>query len=124
MGATIATALSESGFQVQVFDVKPSAFDQLPGRLVNDGEIQPLLGDITLESHLRIAGTQDAGVFIATSGSDSVNIIAAQIAHHILSVPVVICRLDDPVKRDLYENLELTTISHTHMLRDLVMQHL
>ena len=123
-GAAIAGALSDSGCMVRVFDVTPSAFDRLQTGPEPNGTIIPLLGDITLESHLRRAGTQDADVFIAVSGSDSSNIIAAQIALHILRVPVVICRLDDPVKRDLYDRLDLTTVSNTHMLRDLVVERL
>ena len=84
----------------------------------------PFLADITLESDLRKTGVQDTDVFIAIAGSDAVNIMAAQIALHILEVKTVVCRLDDPVKRDLYEGLDVTTISHTEILRDLALERL
>ncbi len=84
----------------------------------------PFLADITMESNLRKTGVQDTDVFIATAGSDAVNIMAAQIARHILEVNRVVCRLDDPVKRELYEGLEITTISHTEILRDLALERL
>ena len=123
-GAAIAGALSESGCMVRVFDVNPTAFNRLPMGPGPNERIGPVLGDITLESHLRRAGAQDADLFVAVAGSDSVNIMAAQIALHILRVPVVMCRLEDPVKRDLYDQLDLNTLSQTHLLMDLVLKHL
>lgn len=119
-GAVLAAALCESGSLVQVLDVVPSAFDRLSPSLIRNGRVQPRLADITLASSLRISRAQDADVFISVTGSDSVNATAAQIAHHILRVPTVICRMEDPVKRDMYEALELTAMSHADLVRDMV----
>ena len=91
---------------------------------MSSGLLVPFLADITLESDLRKTGVQDTDVFIATAGSDAVNIMAAQIARHILEVNSVLCRLDDPVKRQMYEDLDITTISHTEILRDLALERL
>ena len=123
-GASIATALCRPGRTVHILDSSVDAFDHLPRDIVRNGLLVPFLADITLESDLRKAGVQDTDVFIATAGSDPVNIMAAQIALHILDVNRVVCRLDDPVKRDLYEDLDLTTISHTEILRDLALERL
>jgi trk system potassium uptake protein TrkA len=124
MGAAIAHALSTPGRVIHILDILPDAFDHLPMENVNQGTVVPFLADITLESDLRATGVQDADVFIATAGSDAVNAMASQIARHILGVGNVICRLNDPVKREMYESLELTTISPTEILRDLTIQHL
>ena len=121
-GSVLAAALCESGSLVQVLDIIPSAFDRLPPSLVRNGRAQPRLADVTLGSSLRVARTQDADVFISVTGSDSVNVTAAQIALHILRVPTVICRMDDPVKRDMYEALELTAVSHADLVRDTVLE--
>ena len=123
-GAAIAVALSGPGRTVHALDVLADAFDNLPENTVRQGMVIPYLADITLESDMRLAGVRDADVFIAVAGSDPVNIISAQIVRHILGVTNVICRLDDPVKRDMYENLDLTTISYTEVLKDLVLQRL
>ena len=123
-GAAVAVALSGPGRPVHVLDILADAFDNLPENTVRQGMVIPYLADITLESELRLTGVRDADVFIAVTGSDPVNIISAQIARHILGVTNVMCRLDDPVKRDMYENLDLTTISHTEVLKDLVLQRL
>ena len=82
--------------------------------------LSTVLGDATLESNLRRAVDQDSVTFIAMTSSDTVNIMAAQIAFHTLMIPTVICRIDDPVKRDLYERLELTALSHTNTMTELV----
>ena len=123
-GASIATALCRPGRTVHILGTSVDAFDHLPRDIVRGGLLIPYLADITLESDLRKTGVQDTDVFIATAGSDPVNIMAAQIALHILDVKSVVCRLDDPVKRELYEGLNITTISHTEILRDLALEQL
>ena len=121
-GAALAVALCEAGSLVQALDLVPSAFDRLSPTLIRNGRTQPRLADITLASSLRAARAQDADIFIAVTGSDSVNVTAAQIAHHIFRVPTVICRMDDPIKRDLYRTLEISAISHADLVRDMVIQ--
>ena len=123
-GVAIAHALSETGRTIHILDVLADAFDHLPEETVRRGTVIPYLADITVESDLRATGVQDADAFIAMAGSDTVNIMASQIACHILGIRNVVCRLNDPVKREMYENLELTTVSHTEILRDLVLQRL
>ena len=123
-GAALAAALGASARVVHVLDTSPFAFDQLPAEAVRRGRISPRLADITLEADLRAAGAQDADVFIAVAGSDAVNIMAAQIALHMFRIGKVICRLDDPVKRDLYAKLDLTVISPTQPLADMALEHI
>ena len=120
-GAAIATAMSETGSTVQILDVSVAAFDLLPAGLIEDGHIVPIIGDGTLESDLRKASAQDADVLIAVSGKDAANVMSAQIARHILGVPRVICRLSDPVLKEMYEGLELTTVSPTRLVSNLIL---
>ena len=119
-GAAIAEALGLRGTWVRIIDRTPEAFDHLPARMVEIGQITPVVGDVTLESSLRRVVDQDSRTFIAMTSSDTVNIMAAQIAYHTLLFPTVICRIDDPVKRDLYDRLELKAISHTNTITELV----
>ena len=119
-GAAIAAAMSETGSIVQVLDVSVTAFDLLPTGLLEDGQIVPIVGDGTLESDLRKASAQDADVLIAVSGKDAANAMSAQIARHILGVPRVICRLSDPVLKEMYEGLDLITVSPTRLVSSLI----
>ncbi len=123
-GAEIAKALGDQGYLVHILDRAAEAFDRLPEARGASGRVQPVVADITLESHLRAANVHEADIFVAVAGSDATNALSAQIAHHILMVPVVVCRLDDPVKRDLYEKLELRAVSQVNLSRDMVMQRL
>ena len=123
-GASIAVAVAESNLQVIALDVSQDAFDSLPEEAVQRGDIFPTLADITLESDLRAVAVRESDVFVAVSGNDTINVMAAQIARHMLQVTRVICRLDDPIKRDLYSELDLTIVSSAQILTDLVARRL
>ncbi len=119
-GSALASALCESGSIVHVLDTAPFAFDRLAPALVRSNRARPRLADITLASSLRQAQAQDVDIFIAVTGSDAVNATAAQIAHHIFRVPTVVCRMDDPIKRNMYRGLEIVAISQAEFIRDAV----
>ena len=119
-GAALTSALCESGSIVHALDIVPSAFDRIAPDLIKSGRAYPRLADVTLPSSLWSARAQDADIFIALTGNDAVNAMAAQIAHHIFRVPTVICRMDDPIKRNMYNELEIATISYVEFARDMV----
>ena len=121
-GASIATALAEKGHDLYVLDPNPTAFDLLPPAMINEGHIVPIVGDGTLEAGLRTAFTQDADIFIAVAGKDTRNALAAQIAKHILRVPTVICRMNDPTRNEMYSQLGLITISATRLVTEMVLE--
>ena len=122
VGLSVATALSEEGCSLYIMDTDPAAFELISQGKVDEGRIVPILGDGTLEKDLRKASTQDADVFIAASGSDVRNAMAAQIAKHIFQVPTVICRMGDPARKETYGQLGLITISSTKLVTDMVME--
>lgn len=105
-----------------ILDTATASFDLLPTRLVEAGSVRPFLGDGTLASDLRRASAQDADVFVAVSGNDASNALSAQLARHTMGVPKVICRLNDPAMREMYEELGLTTVSPTGLVRDLIVE--
>lgn len=122
-GQALAVALAEMRSNVQVLDINPAALDALPRDMVASQRIQPRVADITLPSGLRTVDTHSADAFIAVTGSDSVNALAAQIAYHILGTPKVICRVDDPAKREMYEKLEITAISQSDLLMNMILDN-
>ena len=50
---------------------------------------------------------------MAVTQGDNRNIMACQIAKHIFKVPKIVCRIYDPLRRDLYINLGIEAISPT-----------
>ena len=116
LGATVATSLSERGHAVHILDTRSEAFNRLPSGEVENGHIVPYAGDGTVHDDLLRASAQDADVFIALSGSDTKNALAAQIARHVHQIPTVICRIDDPAMQEMYTNLGLVAISATTLV--------
>ena len=107
---------------MNILDLDPSAFDRLPPGMTADGHIVPIIGDGTLEHDLRQAATQEADIFIAVSGKDTRNALSAQLAKHILQVPTVICRMNDPTRKEMYDQLELVTVSASTLITRMVVE--
>ena len=122
IGARVAATLAEQGHSVHVVDPDRDAFDLLPPGMVGSGQILPIVGDGTLEADLRKASAEDSDVLVAVAGRDTRNALAAQIAKHILQVPTVICRMNDPVRKEMYGGLGLITISASKLVTDMVLE--
>ena len=109
VGALLATKLDKEGHQITVLDTKSYSFRWLPA----DFSGAALLGHGLDEVALKKAGIENADVFVAVTQGDNRNIMACQIAKHIFNVPKVVCRIYDPLRRDLFSTLGLEAISPT-----------
>jgi len=109
VGAQLATMLDKEGHQVTVLDNDTYSFRRLP----SDFSGTALLGNGIDQEVLKKAGIEEADAFIVVTQGDNRNVMAAQIAKHIFNVPRVICRIYDPLRRDLYDTLGLEAISPT-----------
>ncbi len=79
-----------------------------------------MVGDGTDEEVLRKAGIGEAGAFVAVTQGDNRNVMAAQIARNIFNVPKVVCRIYDPLRKDIYEALGLDAVSPTTVFAQLL----
>ncbi|MDD4230724.1 MAG: TrkA family potassium uptake protein [Dehalococcoidales bacterium] len=116
VGARLAEMLSEDGCQVTVLDIEANSFK----RLSQNFNGTALLGNGLDEATLVRAGIETADAFVAVTQGDNRNIMASQIARHIFKVPRVVCRIYDPLRRDLYSELGLITISSTTVVANMV----
>jgi trk/ktr system potassium uptake protein len=109
MGAHLAKLLAAGHHEVTVVDSDGAAFSRLgvafPGRLV--------VGTGIDEDVLRQAGIEQADAFVAVTNWDNTNVMAAQVARDIFGVPRVICRIYDPLREAIYQELGLQTICPT-----------
>ena len=121
VGLSAATSLSDEGHTIHLLDLAAEAFDLVPEGKIKDGQIVPIIGDGTLERDLRKAMAHDADVFISVARHDTTNAMAGQIAKHVFRVPSVICRINDPVRKEMYAQLGLITVSATRMVTDMVL---
>jgi trk/ktr system potassium uptake protein len=109
VGAMAAKALSEAGHQVTVVDINRHSFD----RLGPDFKGEMVVGNGIDEDVLRQAGIESADGFASLTNGDNRNIMAAQIAREVFKVPMVITRIYDPIREDVYRELGLNTICPT-----------
>ena len=112
-GARIAAALAGEGDSVTVIERDPKQVAGLPQSLVDDGAITIVNGDGTATGALRQAEIEEADVFVAVSGRDTVNGLAAQKAKEIFGVAQVIVRVKDPALGEMYSAHGLEILSTT-----------
>jgi trk system potassium uptake protein TrkA len=106
-GATLANRLSAEGHAVGIIDVNPEAFERY---LAADFNGRTILGNGIDEDVLRQAGIEAADAFVAAAHGDNHNLMAAQIAKVLFGVKRVVVRCNDPVRRELFEELGLATV--------------
>ncbi len=116
VGANLAALLDGEGHEITVLDVDSSSFRRLPPTFSGVA----LLGDGTDQEALRKAGIEETDAFVAVTQGDNRNVMAAQIAKHIFNIPRVLCRIYDPLRRDLYEDLGLEAFSPTTIFAELL----
>jgi len=120
VGAQLAALLDAEGHSVTVLDADEYSFRRLPSTFNGTA----LLGNGIDEEALRKAGIEEADAFVAVTQGDNRNVMAAQIAKHIFNVPKVICRIYDPLRRDLYDSLGLEAISPTTIFAQMLKEKL
>lgn len=120
VGATLANALDADGNEVTIIDRNSDQFR----RLGPDFNGTAVVGTGIDQDILRRAGIEQADFFIALTNGDNTNVMAAQIAQHIFSVPRVLARVYDPVRAETYSQLGLQTYCPTTLgvarVRDLM----
>ncbi len=120
VGGKLASMFDAAGHKVTVLDLDSYSFRRLPPTFNGAA----LIGNGTDEEMLRKAGIEEADAFIALTQGDNRNVMAAQIAKQIFKVPRVICRIYDPLRKDIYEQLGLESISPTEVFADLLFNRL
>jgi trk system potassium uptake protein TrkA len=116
VGAQLASLLDAEGHEITVLDVNAHSFRRLPPSFGGTA----LVGDGTDEEMLKKAGIAGADAFVAVTQGDNRNVMAAQIAKKIFNIPKVLCRIYDPLRKDVYEALGLDAVSPTTVFAQLL----
>ena len=110
-GLQCAEVLHRAGCQLSLIDRNPNAFN----RLAADVQALQVLGTGIDEDVLKKAGVGDAELFIAATGSDNANLMAAQVAKVVFGTPRCIARMHDQNNGALFSSLGLVeTICPTY----------
>ncbi len=120
VGARLASLLEQDGHTVTIIDIDSYSFR----RLAPNFQGTALIGNGIDEEVLKSAGIEEAGAFVALTQGDNRNIMASQIAKHIFNVPRTVCRIYDPLRRDMYEELGLEAISPTTLFAQILREKL
>ncbi len=115
-GLHLVPMLAQEGHQVVAIDSDSEVVAELSSR----ENVQSVLYSEPMLDNLRQAGLSNADVFLALTDNDSRNGMAAQVAQHIFHVPKVYCRIDDPHRQKVYEQLGLSVVSPTMALVDAI----
>jgi trk system potassium uptake protein len=107
VGSLLSVELSKAGHTVAVIDKRPEAFDRLPPGF----DAKTVVGMGFDREVLEEAGIKEAGAFIAVSNGDNSNIVSARIAREHYHVEKVIARIYDPRRAEIYERLNIPTIT-------------
>ena len=116
----MAGLMDADGHTVTILDTNAYSFR----RFLTDFKGTALVGDGMDEESLKKAGIEEADAFVALTGGDNRNIMAAQIAKHIFNVPRVICRIKDPLRQELYSTLGLETFTTTTVFAKMLKEKL
>lgn len=109
VGILLTQELAKAGHDVSVIDKNASAFDRLPP----DFQAKTFVGLGFDRNVLEDAGIKEAEAFLAVSSGDNSNIVSARVAREHYRVPMVIARIYDPYRADIYERLNIPTVSTT-----------
>jgi len=107
VGSGLTIELARAGHDVSVIDKRKEAFLRLPPgfratTVVGVGFDRRVLED---------AGIEEADAFVAVSNGDNSNIVAARVAREHYKVATVIARIYDPSRAEIYERLNIPTVS-------------
>jgi len=109
VGAALAVDLSREGNEVTILDTDPAAFRFLPEGFAGRTVVGNGIDIDTLRKH----HVERADVFVSATRGDNRNVMAAQLAKHMLGVPVVASRVFDPIREEMYREMGLRTINPT-----------
>lgn len=111
LGAILASKLSQLGGRVVIIDRNNASFSLLDAGFSGF----QVTGDAVELDVLRAANLTEADCLLATTEKDTVNVMVAQVAKTIFSVPQVLARVYDPERENLYRRFGIDTISPTSL---------
>ncbi|WP_327714347.1 TrkA family potassium uptake protein [Streptomyces sp. NBC_00490] len=107
VGSALAVQLVSEGHDVRVIDRDPRTRRLLPAGFSG----QVLHGNGFSRTLLEAAGIELADAFVAVTSGDNTNIVSARTAKETYRVPIVLARIYDPRRADIYRELGIQTIA-------------
>lgn len=107
VGSTLAAQLVTESHDVRLIDRLPRTRRLLPVGF--PGQFHE--GNGYSRAALEAAGIEHADAFVAVTSGDNSNIVSARTAKETYRVPIVLARIYDPCRADIYRELGIPTIA-------------
>ncbi len=107
VGSALAGRLAAENQDVRVVDRDPRTRRGLPKNFPATFQV----GNGYNRTVLETAGIKEADAFVAVTSGDNTNIVAARIAKDVYRVPIVVARIYDPRRADIYRDLGIPTVA-------------
>jgi trk system potassium uptake protein TrkA len=107
VGSSLAERLDSAGHSVVIVDQDQDAFRKL-SRSFSGRTVTGIGFD---RDALLQAGIAEADAFAAVSSGDNSNIISARLARERFNVPIVVARIYDPRRAEIYQRLGIETVA-------------
>jgi trk system potassium uptake protein TrkA len=120
VGSELASNLERLGHSVAVVDKNRKAFD----RLKSDFGGKRIVGFVFDRDVLEQGGIDDAGAFASVTNGDNSNIVSARMAREHYRVPLVVARIYDPRRAQIYQRLGIQTVATVRWTTDQILRHL
>ena len=120
LGSMLASRLSGQGNSVVVIDPYESSFDNLS----SDFSGFQITGDASEIEILRSAKVDQADCVLAVTDKDNINLMVAQVARNVFGIGIVIARVFDPAREQIYRDFGIATISPTQLSVDAFMANM
>jgi len=109
VGSQAAASLAREGHSIVIIDRDEKAFRRLPKTYAGTKMVGLAFDKDTLER----AGIERADAFVAVTNGDNSNIVSARVAKETFRVPVVVSRIYDPQRAEIYRRFGVMTFATT-----------
>ena len=120
VGSELALRLQEAGNTVAIVDQDPEAFSRLDPRFAGE----TVVGVGFDRDALKKAGIERADAFAAVSSGDNSNIVAARVARETFGVAIVVARIYDPRRAEVYQRLGIPTVASVQWTTNQMMRRI
>ena len=108
--ANLALDLAGSGYNVTILGKDRECLEQVE----DSAQAQVIwTAEPMMQDYLLQGGIHTAEAFLALSGDDHENVLAAQIALNIFNVSKVVCQINNPQLQVLYSGLGLNVVGYS-----------
>ena len=118
IGEYLATKLLGNRHEVAIIEQNAKKIDRLAIDL--PGKALMIHGDGCDSVYQADAGTDKADIFVATTGSDDVNLVSCEIASLVFKVPRTIARVNNPKNERIFRRIGIEAVSSTMVITRLI----